>query len=282
LAIYSIILDPEHVRVQVQLGDVDSHRPWCVPLGLGTEVSGVNVRKLLRWIALGIAVLGVAACDQFRPATVDIQTKPGKPWHSEIVNIRGTKGDDELAAYDQLNVQVRAFAGDDIIDLADAGGQNYVDAGPGNDIVYDSPFYDTIRLGDGNDTATHTGGNDMTSGDKGDDLIEVYVDEIFAAPDPPYDVGGPFVTRLDGGSGTDTVRFFMSQPCVDAGYDSAVAAAFEDWQEAGAPGELDLDAATESMSQPLNILLVDLEVLEIVNTTTNEMIYPEPPSEPAG
>ncbi|MFC2108134.1 hypothetical protein ACFLS5_01580 [Candidatus Bipolaricaulota bacterium] len=242
----------------------------------------MNVRKLLGWIALGVAILGVAACDQFRPATVDIQTNPGKLWHSEIVNIRGTKGDDELAAYDQLNVQIRAFAGNDVIDLADAGGQNYVDAGPGNDIVYDSPFYDTIRLGDGNDTATHTGGNDMTSGDKGDDLIEVYVDEIFAAPDPPYDVGGPFVTRLDGGDGVDTVRFHMSQPCVDAGYDAAIVSSFEDWQEGGALAELDLYAATGSMSQPLNILLVNLELLEIVNATTNEMIYPELPSGPEG
>jgi Ca2+-binding RTX toxin-like protein len=238
----------------------------------------VNARRLLGWIVLGIVILGVAACDQFRPATVDIQTKPGKPWHAEIVNIRGTKGDDELAAYDQLNVQIRAFAGDDTIDLADAGGQNYVDAGPGNDIVYDSPFYDTIRLGDGNDTATHTGGNDMTSGDKGDDLIEVYIDEIFAAPDPPYDVGGPFVTRLDGGDGADTVRFFMSQECVDAGYGAAIASAFEDWQEEGTSGELDLYAATGSMSQPLNILLSGLEALEIVNTTTNKTIYPPDPA----
>ena len=236
------------------------------------------VRRAPEW--LGMVVPGVAACDLFQPVTVDVQKKPGQRWHSEIVNIRGAKGDDEVAAHDRLNTQICAFAGNDAVDLADGERQNYVDAGPGNDIVYDSPFYDTIRPGGGSDIARHTGGDDSTWGDSEDDLIEVYVGEVFAALAPPHDVGGPFVTRLDWGDGVDTVRFFMSHECVDAGHDDAIASSFKDWQEGGASGELDLYAATGLVSEPLNILLSELEVLEIINTSTNETIYPEPPSDP--
>jgi Ca2+-binding RTX toxin-like protein len=194
----------------------------------------------------------------------------GKPWHADIVNIRGTKGDDCcLVAYDQLNTQIRAFAGNDTIDLTEAGGQNYVDAGSGNDYVTDSPFYDTIRLGDGDDTATHTGGNDMTVGDRGNDLFEIYVGQVLTAPDPPYDVGGPFVTRIDGGDGVDTARFTMTQEQVDTGYKDAIIGAFENWRQTDPTGELDLNVATGSLDQALNIILAGIEVLEIVNSTTS-------------
>jgi Ca2+-binding RTX toxin-like protein len=191
----------------------------------------------------------------------------GKPWHSDIENIRGTKGDDDdLAAHDQLNTQVRAFSGDDTIDLTEAGVQNYVDAGSGNDYVKDSPFYDTIRLGDGDDVATHTGGNDMTVGDRGNDLFEIYVDQALSPPDPPYDPGGPFVTRIDGGNDIDTARFIMTQEQVEEGYQDAITQAFETWRQTDPDGELDLNVATGSLSQPLNIILVSVEFLEILNS----------------
>jgi len=222
------------------------------------------VVALLLCICIGLIPLG------FSPAEAK---NPGKPWHSDIVNIRGTKGDDDLAAYGQLNTQVRAFSGNDVVDLTDAGVQNYVDAGSGNDYVKDSPFYDTIRLGDGDDIATHTGGNDLTVGDSGNDLFEIYVDQALTAPAPPDDPGGPFVTRIDGVDGVDTARFIMSQTQVGAGYKDAVAQAFENWRQTDPAGELDLNVATGSLNQPLNIILIDVEALEILNSTTNETVY---------
>jgi len=185
----------------------------------------------------------------------------GKPWHSDIVNLKGTRGNDNITAYDQLNTQVRAFSGDDFIDLSEAGGQNYVDAGSGNDYVKDSPFYDTIRLGDGDDVTTHTGGNDIISGDRGNDSFEIYVDQVFSAPDPPYDVGGPFVTQIDGGDDVDTIKFFMSQEYIDAGYKDAIIEAFESWQQTDPTEDLDLNTITT----PLNIILSSIEHLKIVN-----------------
>jgi len=200
----------------------------------------------------------------------------GMPWHSYIENIKGTKGDDCLAAHDQLNTQVRAFSGNDIIDLTEAGGQNSVDARSGADYVVDSPFYDTIRLGDGDDTATHTGGNDFTVGDRGNDVFIIYLDQVLGAPEPPYDVGGPFVTRIDGAEGIDTVRFIMTQE-TDAGYEDAITEAFENWRQTDPTGELDLNVATGHLNQPLNIILVGIETLEVVYSTTGETEYPPCP-----
>ena len=234
----------------------------------------MRMRRVLGLVTLVVVVLGVVSCDLFQPTKVDT-LKNGKPWHADIVNIRGTKGDDELAAYDQLNTQVRTFAGNDTIDLTEAGGQNYVDAGSGDDYVIDSPFYDTIRLGDGNDTATHTGGNDFTVGDRDSDLFEIYVDQVITAPDPPYDVGGPLVTRIDGGDGEDTARFIMTQERVDAGYAEAITEAFLNWRQQDPTGELDLNVATGLLDPPLNIILADIEALEMVNSTTNTThVYP--------
>ncbi len=201
---------------------------------------------------------------------------PGKPWHADIEVIKGTKGDDYLVAYDQLNTQVRAFSGDDVVDLTQAGIQNYVDAGSGNDYVKDSPFYDTIRLGDGNDNATHTGGNDITVGDRGSDFFEIYVEQVLNAPTPPYDPGGPFVTIIDGGDDGDTARFIMTQEQIEAGYEDAIAEAFENWRNTDPTGELDLNLATATLDQPLNIILLDIEALEIVNSTTGETVYTYP------
>jgi len=198
----------------------------------------------------------------------------GMPWHADIENIRGTKGDDYLVAHDQLNTQVRSFAGDDTIDLTEAGIQNYVDAGSGNDYVMDSPFYDTIRLGDGEDIATHTGGNDRIFGDSDNDLFEVYVDDVLDPIIPPYDPGGPFETVIDGGDGSDNITFIMTQEQVDGGYKDAIIQAFENWRQTDPAGELDLNVATGSLDQPLNIILVDIEVLEIFNSTTNKLEYP--------
>jgi Ca2+-binding RTX toxin-like protein len=198
----------------------------------------------------------------------------GMPWHADSENIRGTKGDDDLAAHDQLNTQVRSFAGDDTIDLTEAWIQNYVDARSGNDYVMDSPFYDIIRLGDGDDIATHTGGNDRIFGDSGNDLFEVYVHDVLNAPIPPYDPGGPFETLIDGGDGVDTIRFIMTQEQVDGGYKDVIIQAFENWRQTDPAGELDLNVVTGSLDQPLNIILADIEVLEIFNSTTDKLEYP--------
>jgi len=200
----------------------------------------------------------------------------GMPWHADIEIIKGTKGDDELAAHDYLNTRVRSFAGHDTIDLTEAGGQNYVDAGRGDDYVTDSPFYDTIRLGDGEDTATHTGGNDRTFGESGNDLFEVYVDQALNAPGPPYDVGGPFETLIHGGDDIDIARFIMTQEQVDGGYKDAIIQAFENWRQTNPAAELDLNVVTGALNQPLNIILANIEALEIFNSTAKKLEYPEP------
>jgi len=199
----------------------------------------------------------------------------GMPWHSDLVNIKGTKGDDYVVAQDQHNYQVRTFAGNDTIDLTEAGGQNKVDASRDNDTVKDSPFYDTIRLGDGDDTASHTGGNDIIAGDNGNDLFEIYVAQILTAPAPPYDVGGPFITRIDGGDGIDTARVVLTLE-TDPGYKEAIIEAFENWRQTDPTGELDLNVATGSFSQPLNIILFDLERLEIADSITGWIVYTYP------
>ncbi|MFC1593294.1 hypothetical protein ACFL4C_04705 [Candidatus Omnitrophota bacterium] len=198
----------------------------------------------------------------------------GMPWHADNETIKGTKGDDDLAAHDQLNTRVLSFAGNDTIDLTEAGGQNYVDAKSGNDDVLDSPFYDIIRLGDGDDTATHTGGNDRIFGDSGNDLVEIYVYQVLNAPFPPYDPGGPFETLIHGGDNFDTLRFIMTQEQVDDEYKDTIIQAFENWRLTDPAGELDLNVATGSLDQPLNIILEDIEALKIFNSTTNKLEYP--------
>lgn len=199
----------------------------------------------------------------------------GMPWHSDLINIKGTKGDDYFVAYNQHNFQYRTFSGNDTVDLTEAGGQNYVATSRDNDTVIDSPFDDTIRLGDGDDTATHIGGNDTIAGDDGDDLFKIYVDQILTAPDPPYDVGGPFVTRIDGGDGVDTVCFILNL-VTDPGYKEAIIEAFETWRQTDPMGELDLNLVTESFSQPLNIILLDVESLEIADSTPEQIVYTSP------
>jgi len=211
----------------------------------------------------------------FNVILIPVVSGKGMPWHSDLINIRGTKGDDYFVAYDQHNFQYRTFSGNDTVNLTEAGGQNYVDAGRDNDSVIDSPFYDTIRLGDGDDTATHTGGNDILAGDDGNDLFEIYVDQVLISPDQPYDVGGPFVTSIDGGDGIDTARFILALE-TDPGYKEAIIEAFENWRQTDPTGELDLNVATGSFSQPLNIILFDLERLEIADSITGWIVYTYP------
>jgi hypothetical protein len=232
-------------------------------------MENLNVQKHINLLFIAFLALS------FTRTLIPSVASKGMPWHSDLINIRGTKGDDYFVAYDQHNFQYRTFSGNDTVDLTEAGGQNYVDAGRDDDVVIDSPFYDTIRLGDGNDNATHVGGNDIIAGDDGDDLFAIYVDQVLIAPDPPYDVGGPFETRIDGGDGVDTARFVLNL-ATDPGYKEAIIDAFETWRQTDPMGELDLNQATGSFSQPLNIILLDVEALEIVDSTTEQIVYPSP------
>jgi Ca2+-binding RTX toxin-like protein len=190
---------------------------------------------------------------------------PGASWHSNVDVIRGTNGDDVLCACEDANTYVLAFSGDDLVLLA-YGLKNYVDAGAGNDYVLDSPFYDKIVLRDGNDRATHTGGNDFISGGNGDDVFEVDLEQVLNAPTPPYDPGKPYVTRIEGDDGFDVVEFWMTEEQVQEGYYAAIVEAFENWDY---EGDLDLSMATGSLSKPLDIILLDIEYLHIVLLGTN-------------
>jgi Ca2+-binding RTX toxin-like protein len=187
---------------------------------------------------------------------------PGQALRSNIDVITGTKGDDEIFASEQMNTRVQAFSGDDLVDLTEAGVENNVDAGSGNDSVFDSPFYDKIVLRDGNDMVTHTGGNDYISGGDGDDVFVAYLEQALNPPALPYDPGKPYVTRIEGDDGIDNMTFHMTEEQITAGYVEAIAAAFENWDH---EGELDLRVATQNLNQPLNIILLDIEVLTIVD-----------------
>jgi len=190
---------------------------------------------------------------------------PGAPQHSNVDVIRGTKGDDVLCAAEDANTRVLAFSGHDLVLLA-YGVENDVDAGAGNDYVLDSPFYDKIVLRDGNDRATHTGGNDFISGGNGDDVFEVDLEQVLNPPAPPYDPGKPYVTRIEGDDGTDVVEFLMTEEQVQEGYYAAIVEAFENWDY---EGDLDLRVATGSLSKPLDIILLDIEYLQIDILWTN-------------
>ncbi len=184
---------------------------------------------------------------------------PGASWRANVDVITGTNGDDELFAIGGANTHVLALPGDDLVFLA-YGVKNHVDAGSGHDYVSDSPFYDKILLRDGNDMATHTGGNDFISGGNGDDVFEVDLEQVLNPPTPPYDPGKPYVTRIEGGDGTDVVEFWMTEEQAEEGYDAAILEAFENWDY---EGDLDLRVATGSLSKPLDIILLDIEYLWI-------------------
>ena len=190
---------------------------------------------------------------------------PGQSWHSDVDVIVGTRGDDLLCACEDANTYVLAFSGDDLVLLA-YGLKNYVDAGAGHDYVSDSPFYDKIVLRDGNDRATHTGGNDFISGGDGDDVFEVDLEQVLNPPTPPYDPGKPYVTRIEGDDGYDVVEFWMTEEQVQEGYYTAIVEAFENWDY---EGDLDLRVATGSLSRPLDIILLDIEYLRIDILWTN-------------
>ena len=198
-----------------------------------------------------------------------VLASPEQSLRSNIDIIIGTNGDDDIFASEQMNTRVLAFSGDDLVVLTEAGVENYVDAGSGNDSVFDSPFYDKIILRDGNDMVTHTGGNDFISGGSGDDVFEAYLEQALNPPALPYDPGKPYVTRIEGDDGIDNMIFYMTEEQITAGYVEAIAGAFENWDH---EGELDLIVATHDLDQPLNIILLDIELLTIINQETGEII----------
>ena len=61
----------------------------------------------------------------------------------------------------------------------------------------------------------------------------------------------------------------MTEEQITAGYVEAIAVAFENWDH---QGELDLIVATQDLNQPLNIILLDIELLTIINQDTGEII----------
>jgi serralysin len=132
--------------------------------------------------------------------------------------IRGTNGNDELAQNGRPQVQIFGLAGDDTIVLDrddDLGGDNFVDAGKGNDTVFNAfEGGNEILLGRGNDTYIGTGFSffntiDVVRGGAGNDrffvstLLSTYVGD--GGSDTFFSHGHK--NDFDGGAGIDTISY---------------------------------------------------------------------------
>ena len=132
--------------------------------------------------------------------------------------IKGTNRDDELSQNGQADVTILGFGGSDSIVLDrddDLGGGNFVDAGKGNDTVFNAfEGENDVRLGAGNDTYIGTGFSffntiDVVNG--GDGADRFFVSTLLST----Y-IGGrgsdTFFTHghkndFDGGAGIDTISY---------------------------------------------------------------------------
>ena len=130
---------------------------------------------------------------------------------------------------------IKAYAGDDLINLrAIFGVENSIDAGDGDDVVYDSNYNDTTMLGKGKDFIEITGGFGWIQGEEGDDTLCLILDEFLNAPEPQDDPGGPFSLFLKGGSNArkapsdfDTLEIIMTAEHIELEYDFIISSAFE-------------------------------------------------------
>jgi hypothetical protein len=241
------------------------------------------------------------------PNTDETNETGGMFPHNEGVNIDRKDGmsdaDDTVVAGEgqfadpneyplDYNWGVKTYGGNDEINLRNVDGvENRIDAGDGNDRVYDSPHNDTIDLGSGDDIAEMTTGMGRVDGGAGDDTIKVYIEE-FMDPNyqPPYDPGGPFWLNIGGGSNkgkapgdNDTVQLYMSADRIEnTQYDEVIAQAFDDFKAGNIGseflmprGELHLGEVTAAAGlERVDILLqTDVENLQIINQDSGEVVY---------
>jgi serralysin len=146
-----------------------------------------------------------------------------------VVVVKGTNGDDLIVQNSRGPMDVYAYGGDDeiVLNRTDSrGGNNYVEAGSGNDIVRNSfEGNNDIYLGSGNDIYVHSGAAkasgeyDVVSGGDGNDLFKVKTYQSVyngdAGNDTFYSVG--FKNTFNGGSGTDTINYSLQDSSSEKG-----------------------------------------------------------------
>lgn len=132
--------------------------------------------------------------------------------------IRGTEGTDKVIQGNRTELDIRTFGGNDQIKLDrddDLGGDNFVDAGDGRDVVVN--FFEggnTIRLGSGNDLYVGTGFSllnfaDVVDGGTGNDRM--FVQTLFSTY--KGGAGNDFFAStgwrnvFNGGTGNDTISY---------------------------------------------------------------------------
>jgi hypothetical protein len=102
----------------------------------------------------------------------------------------------------QGNMHIRGGGGDDVIVIDESITANvFVDAGPGDDVVFGGSGNDYINGGSGNDYLNGRGGNDRLVGGSGDDMLD----------------GAGGYNALSGGSGNDRLLGSLSNNMLDDG-----------------------------------------------------------------
>ncbi len=99
-------------------------------------------------------------------------------------------GDDSIDHWNGDNITIRGGAGNDHIQNDAEGKKTYVDAGAGNDFVWNYAGDTTLVGGDGNDEIKYYGWTGSLVGGKGDDKIDNWAER----------------TMIDGGDGDDTIN----------------------------------------------------------------------------
>lgn len=136
------------------------------------------------------------------------------------IRIEGTSGNDTLREATNGESDIFGFGGNDKIFLTrgdDLGGDNFVNAGPGNDKV--SNVFEggnLIRLGSGDDLYVGTGFSafnqlDRVNGEDGDDTIIVgtLLSTYSGGKGNDTFISEGFRNDFDGGPGTDTINYSL-------------------------------------------------------------------------
>ena len=174
---------------------------------------------------------------------------------SEEYVVAGSAGGGRFPAADVRVVAVRAFGGDDSVDLAIADVvfpaaigffgpvlvPARVDGGLGDDVIYGGASRDMISAGFGNDRVLGTEGDDWLDGGWGNDVLTGGDGNDYVSGGLGNDVvaGSAGDDRLNGGPGDDHVGArdgMPGSPDVEVGNDLLIGGAGED-RLAGGPGD---------------------------------------------
>lgn len=132
--------------------------------------------------------------------------------------IKGTKGNDRIDQNGRPELEIRALGGNDTIVLDrddDLGGDNFVDAGGGNDTVFNAfEGGNTILLGKGNDTYVGTGfsslgGFDGVDGGGGNDqfFLKTLKSAYHGGNGQDIFHSDGWQNNINGGKGIDTISY---------------------------------------------------------------------------